>query len=181
MLFAGELVKPKSGGLFTHDDFERLRLHGEFWAAFDILAIRGESVGHWPTAQRAAYMVFHAAHFDNEREILAESFHDGTAIDRILADGGEGLVRCEWSAPYGSIVAAKAGDIFLCKVTSTGGSQSVGICDSNTGADRGRVKLGGGRCDQVRVGSLIRVAGMNLTDDGKIRQPTACREWLVQY
>ncbi len=45
----------------------------------------------------------------------------------------------------------------------------------------GRVTLRGGKCDQVRIGSLIRVEGMNLTAAGKIRQPAPAREWLVQF
>jgi hypothetical protein len=52
--------------------------------------------------------------------------------------------------------------------------------DAETGQDRGRVKMGGGKCDQVRIGSIIRVEGLGLTDLGKIREPRACREWLVK-
>jgi hypothetical protein len=57
----------------------------------------------------------------------------------------------------------------------------VGICDDATGADRGKVTLRGGKCDQVRIGSIIRVEGMGLTSVGKIRQPQPCREWIVKY
>jgi len=78
-------------------------------------------------------------------------------------------------------------DIFLCRVCSIGGSQSVGIevveCQSGGNIHPAPcfVPLQGGKVDQVRVGTLIRVSGMGLTAAGKIREPKACREWLVKY
>ena len=98
-----------------------------------------------------------------------------------LKAGAEGVVAVDWSAPWGNLVAHKANSIHTCRITSTSGKQSVGIADAATGQDRGRVKLGGGKADQVRVGSIIRVEGMGLTDAGKIRQPQPCREWLIQF
>ena len=50
---------------------------------------------------------------------------------------------------------------------------------------RGAVALRGGKCDQVRVGSIIKVEGMGLTAAGMIREPRVCRDtatsWLVKF
>ena len=52
-------------------------------------------------------------------------------------------------------------------------------------SDFGSVPLLGGKCDRVRVGSIIKVEGFGLTAGGKIREPRVCRDtatsWLVKY
>jgi hypothetical protein len=71
---------------------------------------------------------------------------------------------------------------YRCRVISTGATQSVGIADAETGADRGHVTLRGGKCDRVRVGSAIKVEGMGLTAAGRIREPRCTEKvWLVKF
>jgi hypothetical protein len=49
----------------------------------------------------------------------------------------------------------------------------------------GSVKLGGGKCDRVREGSILKVEGFGLTATGQIREPRPCKDtpttWLVKY
>lgn len=49
----------------------------------------------------------------------------------------------------------------------------------------GNVKLGGGKCDKVRIGSILKIEGFGLTREGKIREPRPCRDtatsWLIKY
>ena len=124
--------------------------------------------------------------------VLAERVHD---IAAVIEAGGEGACLHDWDAPWGNMLAVKQGGVWTCRVTSVGGSQSVAISrlkakgsmlKEDGGEDSGWipcgcVKLGGGKVDRVRVGSIIRVEGMGLTDAGKIRQPVVCREWLVKF
>ena len=179
----GELVKPKSGGLFTIGDRKRLE-HFNFFAAFDCVTANGKSIAHLPMNDRLFQMEVALSRYSDEFPlIIAKTVTD---IDAVFAAGGEGVVRNEWSEPYGKITVCKAGEIYLCRVCSIGGSQSVGIeiVEVQPGGITPKpcfVPLRGGKCDQVRVGSLIRVSGMGLTNDGKIREPQPCRDWLVQY
>ena len=53
------------------------------------------------------------------------------------------------------------------------------------GQARGAVALRGGKCDQIRVGSLIKVEGFGLHPSGLIREPRPCKDtptsWLIQF
>lgn len=181
-VLAGETIKRKSGGLYTTQTRAGLATHGSCFVAFDILRYHGQDVTYLPLRDRLTlfYEVARAGGFATVRtphltETAAQFY------DRIIADGGEGIVIKDLAAPYGEMWACKRGEIHLCKLTRIGSTQSVGICDAQSGQDRGNIKLGGGRCDQVRVGSLIRVEAMGETDSGKLRQPVPCREWLHQF
>jgi hypothetical protein len=182
----GELVKPKSGGFFTAYDMLLLKQFGEFFAGFDCVAIDGQSIAHLPLSHRQVSLI-RAVWNEPENVILAALVIENSgSIESVFAAGGEGVVRNEWSAPYGQILVCKVGEIYLCRVCSIGGSQSVGIevLDVQPVGVAPKpcfVPLRGGKCDHVRVGSIIRVEGMGLTNDGKIRQPNPAREWLVKY
>jgi hypothetical protein len=80
------------------------------------------------------------------------------------------------------MLCCKVNTIYECITGPTGSTQSVEVFDADTGAARGRVKLGGGKCDKINAsgGSRIRVEGLGLTDDGKIREPRPCREWFLK-
>ena len=109
-----------------------------------------------------------------------------TDIAICMASGAEGVVWQDWSWPYGEILAYKARWEGVCLVVAPpGGKQSVEIADAATGQPRGRIALRGGRCDRVRVGSLIKVNAMCLTDDGKLREPVLDSDsptsWLVKF
>jgi hypothetical protein len=74
----------------------------------------------------------------------------------------------------------------VCLVTGfVPGIQSVAIADPTTGQPRGRVALRAGKLDKVRIGSLVKVIGMSLTERGLIREPRLCSDspgsWLVKY
>ena len=178
-----EFMRPKSGGFFTAEDHA---MHARFplgwWVALTVEELHGENVLAKSTAWRAGCLRILAKVFAPDM-VLAEVVMD---VDAAFAAGAEGVVGHAWDAPWGDMVCVRQAGIWTCRVTSVGSTQSVGIeivhsPQSTVGSPAGRVKLGGGKVDRVRVGSIIRVEGMGLTDAGKIRQPVACREWLVKY
>ena len=151
------------------------------FVAWDCVGFEGQDVRAWALADRLAMMGEICR--DHGIPMAASSTNGGELLRRVLAAGGEGVVQKLPSSTYFDTMAAcKRSWIWICRVRGVvGGSQSVEIEDSVSGQFRGRVALRGGKCDQVRPGSLIRVEGMSLTDDGKIREPRACREWLVSF
>lgn len=116
-----------------------------------------------------------------------QSAQDASELfSRVIGAGGEGIVCKDLSAPYGEMLACKRSIEIACSVIGfCGGSQSVVIVDAATGDDRGKVALRGGKVDRVRIGSIIKVIGMNLTELGMIREPRICADspesWLVKY
>ena len=151
------------------------------FVVWDCLAINGRDIRQQPASVRWNAARDLAAKY--ALPVVQWSPNGGELLARVLAAGGEGVVRKDAGATYfDAMQACKRGGIWLCKVVGhCGGTQSVFIADAETGADRGKLTLRGGRCDQVRAGSLIRVEGMNLTEAGKIRQPQPAREWLIQF
>ena len=114
--------------------------------------------------------------------VVESSAHGGALLNAVLARGGEGVVRKLATATYfDPMEACKRASIYLCRVTSIGPGQSVGIMDAVTGLDLGRLPLRGGKCDMVRVGSIVRCEALNAFESGKLRQAVPCREWLVTY
>lgn len=106
----------------------------------------------------------------------------GDLLREVLARGGEGIVRKMPNASYYEpMTACKRSSIYVCRVVSIGPGQSVEIVDAETGLGRGRVALRGGKADQVRHGSVIRVEAMSQYESGALRQPNPCREWLVKF
>jgi hypothetical protein len=187
---AGGLVQEKKDGQFAIiqvEDFvitaEKMR-DGGIWA-FDLVTLAGRDMRGEPLGTRWRELIARAGTltaFGIKIVPSAKGEVGNTFLASILAAGGEGAVRKSWLSLYWTpMEAAKRGGIWICRVASTGGTQSVGIVDAETGADRGRVALRGGKCDQVRVNSIIRVEGLNLTELGKIRQPVPARCWLVSY
>jgi hypothetical protein len=57
--------------------------------------------------------------------------------------------------------------------------------DSASGQARGNLPLFGGRCDRVRVGSILKVEGFGLHASGLIREGRVCKDtadsWLVVF
>jgi len=182
-----ERVTAKSGAFLTAEDRALIAQHGAFYAAFDVVSHDGQSVRHFNTAWRVDILnqILPPSNIRPQAVngfvpvILAETVTE--SAEAVMARGGEGVCWQDWSAPYGEMQVIKAAEIFVCKVTGRSAGQSVFIADAATGEARGAVALRGGKCDQVRAGSIIRVEGMGLTDAGKIRQPNPCREWLVSY
>ena len=173
-----ERVTNKSGAFLTSEDGVLLAKYGVFNAVFDMVTDASGGISHLPTVSRVALLKSIERYFP-AGTILAETVTE--SAESVIARGGEGVCWQDWSAPYGEMQVIKAASIYVCRVTSRSTGQSVFIADATTGEARGAVALRGGKCDQVRVGSVIRVEGMGLTDAGKIRQPNPCREWLVTY
>lgn len=118
---------------------------------------------------------------------IVESSFDGTVLLRSVLDrGGEGVVKKSPHASYYlPMIAAKRVQVFICRVSSVGGKQSVGIVDNLTGQDRGRVSLFGGKADRIRVGSILKVEAYGETASGLLREPRPDKDspesWLVSY
>ena len=144
---------------------------------------------------------------------LAAAGNGGEFLEAVWAAGGEGVCAFDLDSPWGQMWACKRLETFYCVVTKAGGgTQSVEISriagakmeDGRWKMDgeslplqssilhppsslqsAGRVKLGGGKCDRVRVGSIVKIEGMGLTAAGMIREPRVCQDapgsWLVKY
>ncbi len=178
-VIAAEFMRrPVSGHFYTKSDLEMFaKWPGGWWAAITVAECGTVPCLNLSTEARYSMLLGLSAKFTPDI-ILAETV---TNVDAVMAAGAEGVCAHGWDDAWGIFDAHKAESIWTCKITRTGASQSVGIADAATGEDRGNVTLRGGKCDLVRVGSIIRVAGMGLTDAGKIRQPNPCREWLVKF
>lgn len=177
----GELVRAKSGAFLTNDDRARIDRHGSFFAALTLLELDGRNMLAESTRTRWSELCATLCREPRDGDLVVADVIAPEIIEACMKSGNfEGVCAHGWGDAWGSMLCHKANAIYVCRVASTGGTQSVGIADAATGAARGNVKLGGGKCDRVRVGSLIRIEGMGLTDKGLIRQPVACREWLVK-
>ena len=188
---AGGICQQKKDGEFAViqvEDFiitaEKVRGDGIY--AFDLVSIGGGDMRGEPLDVRWFELNARVGTLAENGIKIVPSVSSECGADflrSVLDAGGEGCVLKGWNTSYFSpMLAAKRGGVWTCRVTGhVAGTQSVFIADAETGADRGKVTLRGGRCDQVRAGSLIRVEGMNLTEAGKIRQPQPAREWLVKF
>jgi hypothetical protein len=177
---AGEFITAKSGGFLTPRHAEMLKRNpGGCFIAWDVLAAGDCDMSQKPARARWGTLCG-----------LLRWLPDGWGLiehnltpDQAFALGAEGVVAKGWNDPYTApMLCCKQLTTYRCRVVSTGATQSVGIADAETGADRGHVALRGGKCDRVRVGSAIRVEGMGLTAAGKIREPRCTEEvWLVKF
>lgn len=177
------MARPISGNLYTAADRAAFARHpGGWFAAVTVSSIEGQGVLNRTNGERWQMLQDVFNHQDTKGAggniIMAEMVTD---VDGAMLAGAEGVCAHDLIAPWGAMLCYKARDIFECVVTATGRTQSVQVACARTGQARGSVTLRGGKCDRVRVGSVIRVEGMAITDDGKIRQPVACSEWLVRY
>ena len=154
------------------------------FVAWDCLAFDGQDLRSIPAWERLNALIAVCRRFEVRR--AQESMNGGALLQDVLARGGEGVVRKLASASYfDPMEAAKWLQTWRCVVTaldySTGGAR---IADELTGEDRGTVPLRN-RAMACRVGSLVKVEGMELTAAGKIREPRPCKDtetsWLIQY
>lgn len=153
---------------------------GTRFIAFDCVSFVGLDVRNCPLTQRIKYRdeicyrnhIDHAVEFANGSALLAE----------VLLAGGEGVVRkTKDSTYYETMIACKRSQIFICRITTSSPKQSASITDVQTGVYLGNVPMLGGKADQVRVGSIIRVEAETVHSSGKLRGAKLCREWLVKY
>ena len=156
---------------------------GEF-IAWDCVQMAGQDVRKEPLLDRLS-MRFELCRA-NGIEIVQSSPHGGNLLARVLAIGGEGVVRKDPSQGYGqTMLACKRVGNWLCEITAlnlaTGGAR---ICDALTKEDRGTCPLRN-RVFECRVGSLIKVEGENLSAKGLILKPRPDKDsatsWLARY
>lgn len=171
----GELVTARSGAFLTALDRAYIAKYGSFFAALTVESIGGKNILKYNTAARCWILSDLVYKFPPDVIIVPQR-----TVPEALTDE-EGYVAHALDAPWGNMLCHKQASIYVCRVTSTGASQSVGICDAETGVDRGRLMLGGGACDRVRVGSIVRCEAMSEHEGGKLRQATKCREFLVKF
>jgi len=180
--FALATFSPRGAGAVESIVAGEQMLDGVFFA-FDVVQYDGQDVRAWPLRERLPVLDAICQHAGYRRpESMA---HGGELLQRVLARGGEGVVCKSLDAPYGEMLACKRVETFQCVVTRTGNTQSVEIADACTLAPRGHVALRGGKCDRVRVGSIIKVEGMGITAAGCIRESRPCKDtptsWLIQF
>lgn len=169
---------------------------GRFFA-FDCIMVGGQDIRRAPLRERLECL-------NRFSYLRPPCGNGGEFLEAVLARGGEGVVAKALDAPYGEMFACKRLWEGLCIVTGfCGGTNSVEIsrqpsavsvedllkADSRTliasAIPCGRLPLHGGKCDRVRIGSILKVQGMNLTETGKIREPRVCSDtpgsWLVKW
>lgn len=166
------------------------------FVAFDIIQHPGQDIRTWPLRERWGLLNSLQPQIERTGGRIVESSPNGAELlQRVLANGGEGIVRKIWNAPYGHMEACKRIQTWRCAVTGfCGGTQSVTIAilppfhQPHNDAElkpSGRLPLRGGKCDQVRIGSIIKVEGLGLTAAGLIREPRPCKDtptsWLLKF
>ena len=177
----GEKMRRKSGGFYTAADLAMFEKFPQGWfAAFTVETWGGGNM-------------LIRSELDRQRILSSLTLPAGVIIaERVynVADcmdsGAEGVVWRAWDAPWSAgMLCCKQLGIWPCRIIKTGGTQSVQIADAATGELRGNLKLGGGKVDRVRVGSIVKVEGLGLTNDGFIREPRPCKDtadsWLVKF
>jgi len=155
-ILAGETV----GGTFT---------------AFDCIGWQGQDVRQLPLRERLLMRneLCRAGQIPIVPEVTERG---GEFLQSVLDVGGEGAVFKFWDSTFfAPMLAAKRLETWLCRVAGfNGGRQSVCIADAASG-----------KCDRVRVGSLVKVEGFGLHRSGLIREPRICKDtaesWLIQF
>ena len=183
-IIAGEFVTRKSGGfLAPSHEAALVQYPGGVFFAFDLLCIGEVDLKTMWLEARWEKLQSIAPHFPPGWFLIEHAARDDkNFVERQWALGAEGVVAKPWDLPYGRMLACKRLQTYHCVVTSMGGTQSVGIADSNGLQDRGRVTLRGGKVDKVRVGSVIKVEAMGQTGSGKLREPRCTEEnWLIKF
>jgi hypothetical protein len=187
---AGGLFQQKLDGRFATLETDGGELAGEnvggVFTAFDCIGWRGQDVRDIALRERLAMR--NELCRAGQIPIVAETTeHGGEFLESILKAGGEGAVFKSWDATYfAPMLAAKRIETWICRVaTFNAGKQSVAIVDSASGQARGNLPLLGGKCDRVRVGSLVKVEGFGLHPSGLVREPRICKDaptsWLIQF
>ena len=152
---------------------------GDF-VAFDCLMVNSQDIKNQPLRVRLQQL-------NSLPGLLRPSTGHGLEfVEAILSKGGEGIVAKRWDAPFdASMFAIKRSIEVRCVVTEILPFQSVKIADAATGDSRGKVKIQAFKISKIRVGSVVKVIGMNLTEKGYIREPRLCCDsptsWLVKY
>lgn len=176
-------LEEKVDGRFDVRAIDGLTVAGEAmgdgrFVGFDCLAVDGQSIADQPLRARLGQLL------RLPQLLRPVTGHGVEFIEAVLACGGEGVVAKRWEAPYDAAMFAIKRIIEVrCVVTEILPFQAVKIADAQSGADRGKVKIAAFKLSKIRVGSIIKVVGMNLTETGMIREPRLCTDspdsWLV--
>lgn len=187
---AGGLFQQKLDGKFAAVETAGGTLAGEdvrgVFTAFDCIGWRGADVRAEILSERLKMRneLCHAGQIQIVPETLDSG---GKFLEAILNAGGEGALFKSWDSTFfAPMLAAKRIETWICRVAGfNGGTQSVVIVDAASGQARGKLPLLGGKCDRVRVGSLVKVEGFGLHRSGLDREPRVCKDtsesWLVQF
>ena len=181
---AGEFVTAKSGGFLpvTHRNL-LAKNPGGFFVPFDLLELGGTDFTKEKTRFRWNALLQYLAGCNVHH--FVDTIPNGKFIEGGFIHGCEGFVAKRWDAPYGEMLCVKQLQTYNCVVTKIGGTQAVEISEAFSNTPRGRVMLSGGKVEKVRVGSVLKVEAMGLTDAGKFREPRVCRDsetsWLIAY
>ena len=164
-----------SGHLYNANDRAMFITYGEWFAALTVESIEGENILDFGARMRYGVWAELLPKFPPNM-VLAETVTDVAAT---MASGAEGVMWTDWSATWGRFLCHKAASIYICRIAENpGGKQSVAIVDAETGVDRGRITLRGGKIDRVQRGDLIRCEAVGEHDGKKLRQANPCRQWL---
>jgi hypothetical protein len=195
----GAIYQEKIDGVFTGREFgggpmmaggallAGDTLPGGRFVAWDCLAFDGQDLRSIPAWERLNVLIAVCRRFEVRR--AQESMNGGALLQDVLARGGEGVVRKLAAASYfDPMEAAKRVQTWRCVVMaldySAGGAAIAERMEDGRLEDRGTVPLRN-RAMACRVGSLVKVEGMELTAAGKIREPRPCKDtetsWLIQF
>lgn len=154
--------------------------------AHTLLGVPGQSLQNVNLREAMPELRRIVPRFQDVKIRLCPEFSGGEGLEAALAAGHEGGVAKDLDAPYGEMLCCKRiWEGLACVTGFCGGTQSVTIADAATGEPRGKIALRGGKIDRVRVGSVLKVQGMGLTERGLIREPRLCADapdsWLVKF
>ena len=190
----GAIYQQKLDGKFCTRNWQGNLLAGELmpddhFIAWDILSASDEGDCRLAcTLERLKILVAAREHLASEGIGLVPFTlgNGGEFLQQVLEAGCEGVVRkLPDSNYYATMQACKRLQTWHCVVTSLDISHgSAAILDAATGENRGTCPLRN-RAPRCRVGSTIKVEGLCLTKEGKIRDPRPCKDtpesWLIKF
>jgi hypothetical protein len=169
---------PIGGGVLCGENIAGL------FVAWDCVHIDGADCRMEPLTARLQHMRALCVCFGIPQ--VESSMDGGKLLAEVLEAGGEGVCRkTPDSNYYATMQCAKRIQTWHCRIVALDMARgSATVADAVTGEARGICPLRN-RVLQCRVGSLIKVEGLELTAKGLIRQPRPCQDsetsWLVTF
>jgi hypothetical protein len=151
---------------------------GQFYA-FDILNCEGQDLRPLPLSERLKILSM-------VPNILRPEHGGPELLARVLARGGEGVVRKRLDQPYGAQwEKCKRVSVFYCRVADLDPMRGSAILvDRDSGEKRGKLPLRN-RYEQVRVGSILKVEAFGITARGLLREARLDKDspdsWLISF
>jgi len=153
-------------------------VRGEF-TAFDCVEYMGGDMRPYPLETRLQCRNTLCSR-DGITTVATVNTNGAAYLQHVLANDFEGVVLKSSGSYYETMTACKRNQIHVCRVTSIGPGQSITVADAATGVARGCVPAGGGKCDRLRVGNIVRVECETIHDSGLFRGAKLCREYLLK-